>query len=485
MALRGPESLPHSKNTTKLRSKHHTPEPSTMTSKDLDHSQEAMESIPDIDSKRNTQNLKKTRKDGLLSAASYPSLRSLGPKDHQPHRMSSYSSTPTYSKSKDRDNTFIPTSREEAEQVGMKVICVTFRVQPAAGEGDKGVRPDSNFLRTRRYTSTGPSLASVAGAGGAKVKMKTSTGPQIVIDSDIYGGDQSQGHLTSPGRTTIIAGIDSAVASPISHSTGFNWNLFGGIRTDDKERKTTEKRKATHDDRGLLSPSTAAAEEFEAPVSMGWKSLSVSPSRLEKGTSSRSTEGEYLDTFTPSSPMTTRPTVVIPILTSTLATTSAAATFPPEAQPKHQASSHPHDNPHSDSSSSVSVSSPVFAHSTNESDLDDETFLRYGPSGGTTSTMSGMSGANRPRKGYRYGGYHAQAQVRKVRNEGENERLVNDSIGKAPEVEMKIKSEDSGQPQQASREQKERNKGAEREGWIALDMVNDNGSFKFFCNRGL
>ena len=44
------------------------------------------------------------------------------------------------------------------------------------------------------------------------------------------------------------------------------------------------------------------------------------------------------------------------------------------------------DNSHSDS---VSDSSPVFAHSPNESDLDGESF---GLRGGAASVMSGMSG---------------------------------------------------------------------------------------------
>jgi hypothetical protein len=52
-----------------------------------------------------------------------------------------------------------------------------------------------------------------------------------------------------------------------------------------------------------------------------------------------------------------------------------------------------------------------------------------------------------------------------------------------PEVEVNSKLGDGGgQPQQARLEGKERNKDEEREGWIALDMVNDDGSFKFFTN---
>jgi len=213
----------------------------------------------------------------------------------------------------------------------------------------------------------------------------------------------------------------------------------------------------------------------------------VSSPRLEKGTSSRPEFGggcdeegsavivpEPPDIVAPSPPLTSRPTLVIPISTPTLATTTttAAVTISPKFK---QTSNNAYHNPHSDSSSSISVSSPVFAHSANESDLNDETFSRYGPGGGATSAMSGMSGTDRPRKGYRYGGYHVQAQM-KVKNESEDDRLVvnvdRGGIGKAGEVEVESKLGDGGQ--QARREENERKKGAEREEWIALDMLNDN-----------
>ena len=494
MALRGPESLPHTKKgISKPRTKSRTAEPSTMITEDLfKHSEEAMDNVPYKESKRNIGNVKKTRKDGLLSTASSPSLRSTG-QDYHPHRMSSYPPTPTTynSISEDRDNTFIPTSREEAEEVGMKIICIKFYVQPATAAGgvDKAVGQDSVFPK-RRYTSTGPSLALVTGAGGAKVKVKTNTGPP-----DVYLGART---------ISTAAGTDSLSTSPILNSTGFTWNLFGGSRIDDRERKTTDRRKTANDDYGLLSPSTTAAEDFETPATintLGWKSASVSSPRLEKGTSSRPTEfgggcdeegsavfvPEPSDIVAPSSPLTSRPTLVIPISTPTLATTTttttAAVTRSPESK---QTSSNAYDNPHSDSSSSISVSSPVFAHSANESDLDDETFSRYGPGGGATSAMSGVSGTNRPRKGYRYGGYHVQAQM-KVKNESEDDPLVANvdrgGIWKAAEIEVEGKlGDDDGQ--QARREEKKRKKGAEREEWIALDMVNDNGSFKFSYQHG-
>ena len=87
----------------------------------------------------------------------------------------------------------------------------------------------------------------------------------------------------------------------------------------------------------------------------------------------------------------------------------------------------------------------------------------------------------KPRIGYRYGGGgYVQAQMKK--NEGGNECLaIGDRLGVAKAVEVEVNSNlgDGGHPQQARREGKERNKDEEHEGWITLDMVNDNGSFKF------
>ena len=238
-----------------------------------------------------------------------------------------------------------------------------------------------------------------------------------------------------------------------------------------------------------ISPPSAAAEDFDVN-SLGWKFLS--PPRLEKGTGSRFTDfggevdeagyavaiPERSDSISPSLSKTARPTVVVPIPIPALATTSNATTATsPKSRPEHETLKRANDNSDSDSSSSISVSSPVFAHSPNEneSDLDDS----FGPSGGFPSAMSGVSG--RPRKGYRHAGY-AQAQMKKAKDEGGDERLaIGDKrgVGKAAEVEVNSKFGDAGQVQQARREGKERSKDGERETWIALDMVNDNGSFEF------
>ena len=403
------------------------------------------------------------------------------------------------SKNKDRDNskllredtnnTFIPTSREEAEQAGMKIICIKFRIPPAAaGEGDKAVGQDGAFQKTRRYTSTGPSLALVAGAG--RTKMKTSTGPYVVIDSGAYIGEPPledfEGISVGSSRYTApTTGTDSVNTSPILHPTGFTWNLFGGIKVDDKERKTAERRRAAIDDHGSLPPPSAAAEDYEALTtanSLGRKF--VSPPRLEKGTGNRLAEfgggevdeagyavviPERSDSISSSLPTAARPTVVIPIITSGLATPTTAAFSSPKYQPEQDAN----DNSHSDSSSSVSDSSPVFAHSPNGNDFDDESF---GPRGGAASAMSGVSW-----KGSRHSGY-VQAQMKKAKNEGGDERLfIGDRRGVAKAAEVDVNSRLGGvdQPQQARREGKERTKDEEREGWIALDLVNDNGSFKF------
>jgi hypothetical protein len=119
MALRGPEYLPHFKNSTsKLQSTTRFPEPSatsTLISEDLN---EATENVPDKE-KRTTRSLKKTRKDELLSTASSPSLRSLG-QDRQLQRMSRYIPIPTAYNSKSKS--FLPLTAEERERDKEKVL---------------------------------------------------------------------------------------------------------------------------------------------------------------------------------------------------------------------------------------------------------------------------------------------------------------------------------------------------------------------------
>lgn len=164
-------------------------------------------------------------------------------------------------------------------------------------------------------------------------------------------------------------------------------------------------------------------------------------------------------------PTTARTAVVFPILTPALATATATTTSP-KSQPEHETLNQANDNSHSDSF-------PVFAHRTDGSDSDDEIF---GPRGGAASAMSGVSW-----KGSRHSGY-VQAQMKKAKNEGGDERLfIGDRRGVAKAAEVDVNSRLGGvdQPQQARREGKERTKDEEREGWIALDLVNDNGSFKF------
>ena len=355
---------------------------------------------------------------------------------------------------RDKDK-IIPTSREEADQAGMKIICINFRVQPSAtGERDKVVgQDDVSSPKTRKYTSTGPSLALVAASatGGTKMK-KTSTAPHVVIGPDVYVGE---------------APFENFHGSPTSHSAGFNRNLLGGVRDkgkekiDNKEHEKTEKRKFVDDDSALSSPlSAGAAEDCELPAvvnPLGWK---------RGDTGGRSTgigdEEGYAGPSAPSSPTITRPTVVIPILTPA---TAAIASVSPESQPENQTM----DNPDSDSSSSISISSPVFAHSPHGSDLDDE--ILYG----TASSTNAGSSTNRPRKGYRYGGYHTQAQMKKV-SEMEDERFDSPGPGKVGELEMESKSGDGSQSQQA----RGPNRDEDREGWITLDMVTDHGSSS--CN---
>lgn len=374
-------------------------------------------------------------------------------------------------RTKNRDKTFIPTSKEEAEQAGMKIFCIKFRAQPDAAEGD---RQDAGFTRTRRYTSTGPSLASVAtsapGAEGAKMKT---TGPHIVIDSDVYvaeslleefGGLHGR-HQPQPQRQGILLGSNltpgaAGTVSAASPTTGFTRDLFGGINEEieDEDRNTTQKRKDAEDGRGRPLSSTGAVEN--------WKYLPSPKLEKDMDTTEFGGEGDGERHATSiagpshmvalSLPVATRPTVVIPSLTPPTTTVS------PESQPESQT---PDNNRNSDSSSSISISSPVFAHSTNESDLDDKT---YGFGG--RGTASGM--AHRPRKGYRYGGYHVQGQVKKAKSV--DERLSGGrgrGVGNAVDVDVDAESK-LGHGQQTKQEQERKDE--QREEWIALDMVTDN-----------
>jgi hypothetical protein len=220
------------------------------------------------------------------------------------------------------------------------------------------------------------------------------------------------------------AGADSVITSPITHPTGFTWNFFGGIKVDDKERKTTERRKTANDDHGSLPQPLATVEDSAAPTSVNSGRKFVSPPKPEKGRSAEFggevDEAGYAvvipersDLISSSLPTTSRPTVVVPTPTPALSTSTSAATTP-KSQPEHETLNQTNDNSHSDSSSSISVSFPVFAHSPNESDLDDE---NSNPRDGATSAMSGI------RKGYRYGEY-VQAQMKLRMRVGMNNVLL-------------------------------------------------------------
>ena len=224
MAFHGPEYLPYSKNPTS-KSTFRSPEPSSQTMISEDLLNDATESVPDKE-KRSTRGLKKSlptasssslrspgQDRGLQRISSYvPSPTTFNSKSklflpltsedrerdnekllerqksrEKLEREAQYSkkwddhigfsiTLGAKDKSKNRDrviskslredrnNTFFPTSREEAEQAGMKVICINFRVQSSAvGEWDKAVAQYGPFPKRRRYTSTGPSLALVAG----------------------------------------------------------------------------------------------------------------------------------------------------------------------------------------------------------------------------------------------------------------------------------------------------------------------------------
>ena len=95
--------------------------------------------------------------------------------------------------------------------------------------------------------------------------------------------------------------------------------------------------------------------------------------------------------------------------------------------------------------------------------MDNETL--YGAASGNNA----VSSINRPRKGYRYSRYHTQAQMKEV-SEMDDEWLDSHGVGKMAEVESNLG--DGSQSQQAMGP----NTDKDHEGWITLDMVNNNGS---------
>ena len=395
---------------------------------------------------------------------------------------------------KERDTkTFIPTSREEAEQAGMKVVCAKF-VWPPAGRDQvaRDMSQDSGFPKTRRYTSTGPSLALIAASapGGANMK-KTSTGPRVIIDMDVLVGKSSfenlgdvhgrhqpqpqpQGILIGSSRTNPSCSATGSAGSSIAAAVGtdlVNTGIKEQENNDDNGQKATERR----DHLGLSTG--GVVEDFEASAVNDLDSKPLPPPKdtpTELGDNVSMTESSHMMTL--SSPMTTRPIVIIPkVLLAT--DTAVTVAISPESQPESQPPDHVHDNVNSDSSSSISISSPVFAHSAHGSDLDDETLLGCGTASGATST-------HRPRKGYRFGGYHFQPQTKKAKSDGEDEWLLSSDVGKGIEgagAEVESKFGDGGQPWQSRREENEpevRKKDEGYEGWIAFDLMNDNGSSK-------
>jgi hypothetical protein len=105
--------------------------------------------------------------------------RGLHPQSHHPscHKENS-DKDKSRSKSLRDNKTFIPTSREEADQAGMKVVCINYRIQE---QWDKP--PVRKRGGVRRYTSTGgPSLASIAAsAPGATTGMQMSAIVSVII----------------------------------------------------------------------------------------------------------------------------------------------------------------------------------------------------------------------------------------------------------------------------------------------------------------
>jgi hypothetical protein len=168
---------------------------------------------------------------------------------------------------------FIPTSKEVAEQAGMRVVCAKF----LWASSERKLENKGAVIRdkkTRRYTSTGPSLADSAPG-------ETSEGPHAVIDSDAYVGGSSdvfgdvsgrhptqvkpQGILMGSTRinSSIMATVslaitgagtslatatttDSVNMSPTPNPTGFTGNVFGAIKENEENNVNKEHSKRKH-----------------------------------------------------------------------------------------------------------------------------------------------------------------------------------------------------------------------------------------------
>lgn len=99
------------------------------------------------------------------------------------------------------DRGFIPLSREEAESAGMRVVCARFRTIKGSSKVSHEPAPrKEKETEGKQYTSTGPSLAMLAGGVGGS----TGGGPAVAMVAIATGGlGGEKGGSVQPGRKDV------------------------------------------------------------------------------------------------------------------------------------------------------------------------------------------------------------------------------------------------------------------------------------------
>ncbi|KJA23677.1 hypothetical protein HYPSUDRAFT_569398 [Hypholoma sublateritium FD-334 SS-4] len=391
----------------------------------------------------------------------------------------------------------------------MKVICAKFQ-STRSWEREQRERKRlevSNVVHSppRRYTSTGPSLAgtpSVAVHAAVEDTLYDSSGgaPRDKHPEDshaFYGHGHSQSlvprkaSLPGLGLAQAPTGLSSSLGRADSFAVSSNKfgisGLFGKDKdtTDDftrrekderkreeKEKKAREKEQKQYEKERKKAKKRDDDEDDELGVgsALSWKmSKKMKPSS---------------DTLVPPDDTRLQPklqsvlSVVSTTDSSTLrendngsstATLAGAArrpklTISPTAVPQVRTNNEV-SRPDSDSDSSLSVSSPVFAHIENSDGSFDE---------------DDLYGSGRPRQGYRYGGYHpspAKLAQKTIQSTpvGASRHPVSSNIGADPEKD-KENDDIHVAPPHASENGRRGGGGGDRGEWIVLDLGSDQGT---------
>ncbi|PPQ71921.1 hypothetical protein CVT26_007182 [Gymnopilus dilepis] len=382
------------------------------------------------------------------------------------------------SRAKRDDRSYIPSTTEEAEAAGMKIVCAKFRqlrpaereeLEKALNEGyryrDTGVRHPKNVNLISHYPppkfpSTAPTLAGEpninvasdpeshdgipSGSGRLKYAKRVVSGdsstsaggpsrrpslpslvtsleassPHTTLSSNplldaVYPGTSGSNRVaTGPSN---VAASSSAATSPTTTVPKFMGGFFGKDRDSaDKERKTREKeQKALEREMQKAmrrktdgEKDTGDEDESDLSSSSGWGL------RRNAVRSSRSVgkmkEGAVTSTLLPpesKAPSTSapqRPKLTLSPVEDYQGTRSGhhSSDGPQQAPTLPQPLTEIQQEEESDDSDSRSLSSPVFAHSDGDNDLEDDFDEEFG---------FGVSGYRRDRTGYRYGGYQRRA----------------------------------------------------------------------------